>query len=352
METNLRLWAWIGAAVLCLLLVYQLQVVLGPFLLAALFAYLGDPLADRLERVPMSRTLSVSLVFLFMTLVVALCLLVLVPMIASQFDLLREKLPGYIGWIKSQLLPYLYSLLGVEQNHELLEKLQLLARENWQKTGDVALLALGAASQSGLAIIGYLGALVLVPVLTFYLLRDWDILLGHIQDLLPRRQLPVVQQLARECDEVLGAFLRGQLLIMVTLGIIYALGLFILGVDLALLVGMLAGAASIVPYLGPVVGILAAAIAAMVQFQDPIYLVGVGIVFGIGQLLESLLLTPLLVGDKIGLHPVAVIFAVMAGGQLFGFVGVLLALPVAAVLMVLVRHAHHSYTNSVFYHDQ
>lgn len=350
MEINPRSLAWTIALILGLVLIYQLQVVLGPFLLAALFAYLGDPLADRLERHKLSRTWSVTLVFFLMTLLTALVVLILLPLIVSQVDLLREKLPGYLGWLKLHILPYLYELVGAEENQDVIAKIQGLLTQNWQEAGDVVLLAVAKVTQSGMAIVAYLSALVLVPVLTFYLMRDWDILIEHIRDLLPRKHLPVVDQLSRECDEVLGAFLRGQLLIMVSLGIIYALGLFVLGLDLALLVGVVAGVASIVPYLGALVGILFAAIAAFMQFQDPVYLIGVAIVFGVGQLLESFILTPMLVGDKIGLHPVAVIFAVMAGGQLFGFVGVLLALPAAAVLMVIVRHAHHNYTNSVFYH--
>ena len=174
----------------------------------------------------------------------------------------------------------------------------------------------------------------------------------HIRDLLPRSRVDLVVRLSRECDAVLSAFLRGQLLIMVLLGTIYAIGLSIVGIDLAMLLGLLAGAASVVPYLGVIVGILAAGTAAMVQFHDWIYLLPVLVVFGVGQLLESLFLTPVLVGDKIGLHPVAVIFAVLAGGQLFGFVGILLALPVAAVVMVLLRHMQHSYKTSTLYQDQ
>jgi predicted PurR-regulated permease PerM len=150
---------------------------------------------------------------------------------------------------------------------------------------------------------------------------------------------------------VLGAFLRGQFIVMLSLGAIYAVGLWFVGLDLALLIGLLAGLASIVPYLGTIVGIGAAAIAALFQFGDVWYLVAVAAVFGVGQLLEGMVLTPLLVGDRIGMHPVAVIFAVLAGGQLFGFVGVLLGLPVAAVVMVLLRHVHDLYKESRLYGD-
>jgi predicted PurR-regulated permease PerM len=192
---------------------------------------------------------------------------------------------------------------------------------------------------------------VLIPVVTFYLLRDWDVLVARIRELLPRQQEPTVVKLAKNSDEVLGQFLRGQLAVMVALGTIYTVGLWIVGLDLALLVGMIAGLVSFVPYLGFIVGIVLAGVAALMQFGDAVYLLYVAIVFGIGQVLEGMVLTPLLVGDKIGLHPVAVIFAVMAGGQLFGFVGILLALPVAAVVVVILRHFREVYTASELYGD-
>lgn len=348
-STNTRLLIWCAFLALSLLLIHLLQPILGPFLLAVLSAYLGDPLADKLERWGLSRTWSVIIVFTLMTLVIVLSVLLLIPMIASQIDLLREVFPGYLQWFKETVLPQLHAVAGVDGNVELINRAQMLLGENWSSASDLLLVFFERASRSGLAIVGFLGATALVPVVAFYLLRDWDVLMGHIADLLPKKDLPRITLLAKECDEVLGAFLRGQLLIMICLGVIYTVGLALLGLDLALLVGMVAGLASVVPYLGAAIGIIAAAVAAIVQFQEPLYLLGVAAVFGIGQMLESLFLTPVLVGDKIGLHPVAVIFAVLAGGQLAGFAGVLLALPVAAVLMVLLRHAHHSYKNSLFY---
>ncbi len=350
MDKNLRLIVWLLAGALFLFILFLLQPVLTPFLIATLMAYLGDPVADRFERFGISRTLSVVIVFILITIFLVLFLLLFLPMIASQIDLLQSKFPAYILWFKQSALPWLQQTFGVEQNTELFDKFQTALTENWQKASDVAFIMATQLTRSSLAIIGWLGSFALIPVVAFYLLRDWDVLICHVRDLLPRSKVELVSQLARECDDVLGAFLRGQLIIMCSLAIIYTIGLAIIGVDLALLLGLLAGAASIVPYLGSIVGILAASIAAYVQFQDWIFLVYVAIIFGIGQLIESLFLTPVLVGDKIGLHPVAVIFAVLAGGQLFGFVGVLLALPIAAVSMVLLRHAHHSYTNSIFYH--
>jgi len=189
-----------------------------------------------------------------------------------------------------------------------------------------------------------------VPVVTFYLLRDWDKLMAGIQRLIPTRIEPIVSGLAAEIDDVMGAFIRGQFMVMIALALIYTTGLWLIGLDLAFAIGMLAGLLSIVPYLGTLVGVVAALIAAVFQFQDLIHAVLVLLVFGVGQTLEGMVLTPKLVGDKVGLHPVVVIFAVLAGGQLFGFLGILLALPVASALNVLLRYADVQYRKSHLFH--
>ena len=199
--------------------------------------------------------------------------------------------------------------------------------------------------------LGWLMNLVLIPVVTFYLLRDWDLLIKGIRELLPRKIEPTVSTLASEIDEVLGAFVRGQLMVMFALGVIYTAGLWLIGLDLAFIIGMGAGLLSVVPYLGTAVGLVAAVLAAIFQFQDLFHTIMVLLVFGAGQMLEGMVLTPKLVGDRIGLHPVVVIFAVLAGGQLFGFLGILLALPVASALNVLVRHLRDEYTKSTLYHE-
>ena len=207
-----------------------------------------------------------------------------------------------------------------------------------------------AKAPSGLALLAWVANLLLIPVVSFYLMRDWDLMVAKLRSLLPRGREGLVVQLFGECHEVLGAFLRGQLLVMLALGVMYATGLMMIGLELGLLIGVLAGLASIVPYLGVVVGLGAAMTAGLFQFGMDVYpLMGIAAVFIVGQMLEGMLLTPLLVGDRIGLHPVAVIFAIMAGGQLFGFTGILLALPVAAVVMVLVRHLHDFYKLSDLY---
>jgi len=340
------------ALVLLLLgfLVYWLQPILTPFLVGALLAYLGDPLADRLETIGLGRTQAVCIVFFALTLVLLITVLLTVPMIGHQLDVLASKIPLWFEAAQQQLLPRVQQLLGLPEQALPMGDLRAVVSDNWQGAGQVLTRVWGQIAGSSMAFVAVIANVLLIPVVTFYLLRDWDLLTGRIRELLPRSVEKTVVVLAVECDEILGAFIRGQLLVMLALTVVYTLGLSILGLDLALLLGLVAGLASIVPYMGFIVGILAATVAAYFQFHEWLPLLGVAGVFAIGQLLEALVLTPILVGDRIGLHPVAVIFAIMAGGQLAGFTGVLLALPVAAIIMVLLRHVHRSYTASDLYH--
>ena len=350
--TNSQRWMVLAGVFLTGLLVYLLQPILMPFLVGALLAYLGDPLVDRLQLLRLPRTAAVGVVFALLLVVLAGLLLLVVPLVGDQLRALQQSLPAMLTWAQQTALPWIEARAGIELTESLaLDRVGAALAGHWQQTGDVATQVLQRVSSSGLALFGWIANLALIPVVTFYLLRDWDLLVQRVRDLLPRRSEPTVSGLTRECDEVLGAFLRGQLLVMISLGAIYAAGLWLIGLNLAVLIGMLAGLASIVPYLGTIVGILAAAIAALFQFGDLWHLLAVALVFGAGQMLEGMVLTPLLVGDRIGMHPVAVIFAVLAGGQLFGFTGVLLALPVAAVVMVLLRHVHDLYKGSSLYHE-
>jgi predicted PurR-regulated permease PerM len=330
-------------------LIYLLSPILTPFVLGALVAYLGDPLTDRLQRAGCSRGAAAILVFLLLGLLLLGSIAVLVPILAAQVDSLVHSLPTLYQWLAQDAVPWLQQRLNLpEQRLPALEVKQALS-DNWQSVGKVLANAGRYLTGSGINFLVSMANLVLVPVVGFYLLRDWDKLVDKLSRLLPLQWQGKAAELARECDEVTGAFLRGQFLVMLALGMIYAIGLWLLGLDLAFLIGMIAGLASLVPYLGAAVGLLAAAVAAMVQFQDWNMLLWVGLVFGFGQMIEGYFLTPNLVGDRIGLHPVAVIFAILAGGQLAGFVGILVALPVAAVIMVFLRHIHDYYEVSEFY---
>jgi len=342
-------WFLLITSLIAGILIYLLAPILTPFLVGALLAYLTDPIADRLEAQRCSRTQSVIVVFLFLSLILAAAILLLIPKLSDQIQTMVRQVPAVLDVLHNRFLPWIEQTTGMSISRPDMDSLRQLIRDHWQQTGNLAAQLMSGLTRSGLAVVGWIANLVLIPVVTFYLLRDWDVMMANIRTLLPRNLEPRVTLWAQECDEVLGAFIKGQLLVMLALGAIYALGLWIVGLDLALLIGMLAGLASIVPYMGSILGIVVAALAAYVQFQDPLVLVWVGLVFGVGQMIEGMVLTPLLVGDRIGLHPVAVIFAIMAGGQLFGFVGVLLALPVAAVIMVLLRHLHDGYKKSRLY---
>lgn len=331
------------------LLLYLLAPILTPFIIAAVLAYISDPLVDRLQARKLPRTLAVVAVFVGLSLLAFIILLVLIPMVERQIDVFAQKLPSYISLFQTRLLPKIYQLLGISATDIQLFDLKSSLQDYWNTAGGLTQHALASVSRSGLAFAALIANLLLIPVVTFYLLRDWDNIIKRVYELVPRRSQPVVARLAKESDEVLGSFLRGQLMVMMVLGAIYSIGLSIVGLDLAVLIGLSAGLISFVPYLGFIVGILLAGIAVIVQFQDVLHFGYIAIVFGIGQLVEGMILTPLLVGDRIGLHPVAVIFAVLAGGQLFGFVGVLVALPVAAVIAVLLRYLHGRYIESGLY---
>jgi predicted PurR-regulated permease PerM len=341
-------WQWLILIGIVGFVVWLLAPVLMPFVAAALFAYLCDPIVDRLEK-RMPRWLAVSLVFLVVIVVVVAILLVLIPFTERQISNFLTQLPTWIDWFQTQAAPWLEKHLGVSTDTIDTQQLIGVLQAHWKEAGGFATAVLARVSKSGLTVVGWALNLVMVPVVAFYLLRDWDILVERIHALVPRSIEPVTMRLARESDDTLGAFLRGQLSVMVVLGVFYGVGLWAVGISIGPLIGMIAGLISFVPYLGAITGVITAVIAALVQYHDWLHVSLVLIVFAIGQTLEGYILVPRLVGEKIGLHPVAVIFAVLAGGELFGFLGVLLALPVASVVMVLLRYAHERYTASELY---
>lgn len=341
-------WAALGIG--CVWMIWLLAPILSPFVFAALLGWLGDPMVDRLEKRKFSRNTAVILVFSLMSVLLLLVMVLLIPVLEQQILTLVKSLPGYRDWLIGTALPWLEHRTGLQILGWLdPEHLFNLLREHWQSAGGIAAAVLGYVSRSSFALMGWLANLLLLPVLTFFFLRDWDLIVGRVGSLVPRDHFDTVRRLALESNEVLGGFLRGQMLVMLILGILYALGLWMVGLDLGILIGLVAGLLTFVPYLGPASIIVFGGIASLVQFGDWQHLAGVGIVFGVGQIVESFWLTPMLVGDRIGLHPMAVIFAVMAGGTLFGFLGMLLALPVAAVVNVLLRYAQERYRQSRLY---
>jgi predicted PurR-regulated permease PerM len=340
MRTDLRI-NWLIAVALMGSLLYLLAPILTPFVAAALLAYVGDPIADRLQKFKLPRTLAVVAVFILTFLSLGLLVLLIGPLIRSQVAALLDALPGIATKVEQVWLPWIVDRLGVDAG-ENVGIGPFLARYS-EIAGTWGGKVLMGVAGSGGALATAVISLFLVPILTFYLLRDWDYLVSHLGALVPASQRDTAFGLVRDADELLGAFLRGQLLVMMALAVLYSVGLSIVGLKFAVAIGVVSGLVSFVPYLGLVFGIALASLTVALE-PDPIWqLVGVVATFTIAQMVEGSVLTPKLVGDRIGLHPVLVIFAVAAGGQLFGFFGILLALPAAAVLSVVVRFAYRNY---------
>jgi predicted PurR-regulated permease PerM len=322
-------------------LLYLLAPVLTPFVAAALLAYIGDPLADRLQRLKFPRTVAVVTVFLLTFVALGLLVLLVLPLIRGQISAFLAALPDIIVQAEQVWLPTITDWLGIEQGEDI--GLGAFISRYSDMAGSWGTTLLLSLSKGGGALATAVISLFLIPILTFYLLRDWDSIIARFGALVPSSQRETVFRLARETDDVLGAFLRGQILVMIGLGTIYSFGLSLVGLNFAIAIGVVAGLVSFVPYLGFVFGIVLAGLTVALEPDPLLRLVGVVATFSIGQFIEGSVLTPKLVGDRIGLHPVIVIFAVVAGGQLFGFFGILLALPAAAVLSVLVRFAYSQY---------
>ncbi|HUD40448.1 MAG TPA: AI-2E family transporter [Dokdonella sp.] len=344
-------WKWLILVAAIGYLLYLLGPVLSPFVAAALFSYLFNPVVEMLERRGVNRSLGVSVVFIVLALALVGIVLVLIPFIERQIANFLEQLPRWTAWAQNVASPWVEERFGISLGSFDTQGIVGMLQAHWREAGGFAAGVVAGVSKSGFAVLGWVLNLVIVPVAAFYLLRDWNIVVDRVHALIPRSIEPVVVRLARESDETLGGFLRGQLSVMIVLGVIYGLGLWMAGISVGPLIGMIAGLISFVPYLGAIVGVGIGIIAALVQYQDWFHVVLVLIVFAIGQTLEGYVLVPKLVGDRIGMHPVAVMFAILAGGQLFGFVGVLLALPIAAIVMVLLRYAYERYTQSEMYRD-
>jgi predicted PurR-regulated permease PerM len=335
-------------SIIAVALMYFLAPILTPFLVGTLLAYLVNPIVNMLMRLHLPRILAVIIVFFVLFFIIGLLIVLVVPLIQTQIEHLMNAVPDFIAWVQDTLVPLLKERFG---EHEIINVASLKQQlsENWTKAGGAAGWVVGAVVHSGFRLLHWLFDLLLIFVVTFYLLFDWQKVVDGIRDLIPRKYQKTALRLASECNEVLGAFFRGQLLVMLTIATYYSIALSLIGLQVGVIVGILVGTFTIIPYLGGIVGIAAASIAAWLQWGTLTALAPILVVFAIGQTLDGMLITPKLVGDRIGLHPVVVIFAVLSGGVLFGFFGVLLALPVASVIMVLLRSLNAHYHSSKLY---
>ncbi len=350
-NTQKRASAWCLIAALVVLALWQLGPVLTPFVVAAVLAYALTPLVNKLDRLGrgrMPRALAVILVELLFVVVALSLVLLIVPIVAKEIPLLREQIPLLIDRISSGLTPWL-AQFGVKVSLDMgsikVAALKYLNANYEEMFGSV----LSSLKLGGSVALAVIGNAVLIPVALFYLLMDWDKFIARLLELVPPPMRQAVDSFTDEADSVLGQYLRGQLLVMLIMAAFYAIGLALFGLDLALPIGIFTGLAMFIPYLGFGIGLILAVLAGLLQFLSVKALVMVAVVYGIGQVVESLFLTPRLVGERIGLHPLAVIFALLAFGQVFGFVGVLIALPASAVLLVGVRRIKQEYMASELY---
>jgi predicted PurR-regulated permease PerM len=340
---------WLIGLLLATLTIWILSGMLLPFVVGLAIAYGFSPLVDRMERRRLPRWLGTTLVLASFVLALVVFVLLLLPLAEAQVSQLIDSLPQYREALRGRVMPLIERLVS-HLSDEDVQRLRGAAGQYAFNVAGWAAQVLRGVLTGGLALIDVASLLFITPVVAFYLLRDWSRLVATVDRWLPRDHAPTIRQQAREINRTLSGFVRGQALVCVALGTFYAVGLSAAGLNFGLVIGLLAGVLTFVPYVGTLFGFASSVSLALLQFDD-VWRVGVIVgVFLVGQALEGNVLTPKLVGDKVGLHPVWVMFALLAGASLFGFLGVLIAVPMAATIGVLVRFALGQYLQSSYYH--
>ncbi len=349
--TQKSILTWFAIAAGFVLLLWLLGPVLTPFVVAAVLAYALNPLVNRLDalfRGKMPRIIAVILVELLFVISILAILLLIVPILTKQLPLMKEQIPLLLDNLSAWLSPLL-AQYGLKVSIDAAHIKVFVAKYLNTNAEDAIGSLLSSAKLGGSVALAVIGNVVLIPVVLFYLLMDWDRFIARLHAFVPPRMHASFDSFTDEADAVLGQYLRGQLLVMLALAMFYSIGLALFGLDLAWPIGIFTGLAVFVPYLGFGLGLVLALLSGLLQFASIKALVMVAVVYGAGQMVESFFLTPRLVGERIGLHPLAVIFALLAFGQLFGFVGVLVALPASAVLLVAMRRVQANYMASKLY---
>jgi len=341
-------WAWLAIAFALGGMLYLLSPILAPFLLAAILAYVLDPIVESLTGRYRPRAAAVVLVMLLVLAVIVALALVVLPLFYKELRLLTERLPEFLAWINQSVAPWISRHLEIEFQLDV-ATVRELARETLSNNEDLVKSMLASLRVGGVALIAIVANVLLVPVVLFYLLRDWGRLIERVEGMVPRQAHERVRKIVSEVDAVLAEFLRGQVMVILVMSVYYVAALWATGLEFALPIGIISGILVFIPYVGALAGLVLATIAAVMQFEGFAGLAWVWLAFGVGQALEGMAVTPMLVGERIGLHPVAVIFALLAFGHVFGFFGVLLALPASAALLVGLRHLRSAYLESPLY---
>ncbi|MEP7208963.1 MAG: AI-2E family transporter [Casimicrobiaceae bacterium] len=342
-------YLWIaGAIVVLAAALHWLGPILTPFLVGIILAYLGTPIVNRCVRAGLPRTLGTILAVMLMMLLILGLVLVIVPLVQAEITMLLGRLPALAEFYAARIAPWLQETLGRSIALDVATLRELISN-NSQQAGEVGLRVLAGVRTGGMVVASLVINLALIPVVMFYLLRDGRGIVARLDELVPRRWEPAVRGMAKEIDHVLAEFLHGQMLVMIALASFYVVALSLAGLQFAVPIGIVTGLLVFIPYVGFGIGLLLGTLAALLQWTGwPAFLMVMS-VYGIGQLLENYVLLPFLVGHRIGLHPLTVIFALLAFGQLFGLAGVLLALPVSAMLLVGLRRLRAAYMASAIY---
>jgi predicted PurR-regulated permease PerM len=350
---QMRRYAWwaLGVIVAFGLLFWLLGPIMTPFVLGGVIAYVGHPLVARLERKKVPRALGAVVVILLGLAAIVGLVFIVIPLAQAEIAQLANRIPALLAKAQEVWLPALNAKYGISVNLDV-SQIRSWLTENLSDVGAIAAKVAKSLHVGGLAVLGFLATALLTPLVTFYLLKDWPQLTRSLTDLIPRGLLPSVQSFAQEINTVIAEFLRGQFAVMAALAVFYAVGLKIVGLEHGIAIGILTGLLVFIPYIGFGLGLILAIVAALTQFATLGPLVGVAIVYGLGQVIEGFYLTPRLVGERVGLHPLAVLFALMAFGQLFGFVGVLVAVPASAILLVALRNVRKAYIGSEVYNNE
>ena len=346
--TNRNMIIWLIIFCIFCAAVYTLRSVLLPFVAGIIIGYLLDPWASKIEKWGINRTLASVLVMIILILILIPSLIALFSVIDSQVGHFISVVPQYLSSFAKKIEPIFYELQSKFPDVDA-EKVKGYIRANMANALKVTAKVVGSVISGGFAFVNVISLLLITPVVAFYMLRDWDTFIGKVNGLLPRRSKASIEQQAREINQIMANFIRGQLSVCVLLGCFYAIGLYIVGLDLGIMIGFLAGVISFIPYVGSISGFVVSMCIAFAQFDDITHILSVVAVFAVGQFLEGNFLTPKLVGESVGLHPVWVMFALLAGGVLLGFLGLLIAVPMAAIIGVLVRHAIENYKHSSLY---
>lgn len=344
--THLIFWA----IILCILgyFLHLISAVLLPFVVGMGLAYMLDPMADKLEAKGLSRTAATSIISGVFFMVGVTALVVIIPLLVEQLGHLVREIPDYVAMMRERIEPYVQRITDTlgEGDQASAQEIAFSFSENI-KTIMTGLL--GGALKSGMALANFASLLLITPIVSFYLLRDWDIIIEEMDSLLPRQHANVIREQCQKIDQTLSSFLRGTLNVMLVLATFYAIALSIAGLKYSLLIALVGGVAIIIPFVGTFVsGALAVGVAYM-QFDAMSQVAIILAIFVVGQMLEGYVLTPKLVGESVGLNPVWIIFGMLTGGAMMGFVGILIAVPVTAVCGVLLRFAVQQYCQSDYY---